>query len=80
LPLFLSARWSRLIKGMVHPAHVSAIPPRYHDTRKSRKNRRSDVMSDNVLKVILGALGGAVLALLPVAASLAGTLWAAWDR
>jgi hypothetical protein len=37
-------------------------------------------MSDNVLKVILGALGGAVLALLPVAASLAGTLWAAWDR
>jgi len=34
-------------------------------------------MSDDVLKVLLEALGGAVLALLPVAASLAGTLWAA---
>jgi hypothetical protein len=53
---------------MVHPAQVSAIPPRYYDTRKSRKNRRSDVMSDDVLKVLLGALGGAALALLLVGA------------
>ena len=41
-----------MIRRMVHPAQVSAIPPRYHDTRKSRKNRRLDVMSDDVLKVL----------------------------
>jgi hypothetical protein len=73
LPLFLSARWSRLIRRMVHPAQVSDIPPRYHDTRKSRKYRRLYAMSGDVPKVLLEALGGAVLALLPVAASLAGT-------
>jgi hypothetical protein len=57
---------------MVHPAQVSAIPPRYHDTRKSGKYRRLDEMSDDVLKVLLGALGGAVLTLLSLVASPAG--------
>jgi hypothetical protein len=47
--------------------------PRYHDARKSRKDERLDAMSDDVLKVLFGALGGAVLALLLVGASPAGT-------
>ena len=55
-----------MIRRMVHPAQVRAIPPRYHDVRKSRKDGRLDAMSDDVLKVLLGALGGAVLALLLV--------------
>jgi outer membrane lipoprotein SlyB len=63
---------------MIHPAQALAVLHRYYGSGK-RKNWRPGAISD-VLKVLLGALGGAALALLLVGGFAGGRMGGGMGR